>query len=403
MSVEQISLKPRRRHLPITAEQTKDASPTGTEQSANPEQKTIKPRGRAASRPFPHLPFEEAFTLAEAIQNFAGSNAVRRLTLFDHLNRASESGPGRQWVTTAARYGLIRGNAASEQLQLTPDGDLATNKDISTRERTRARVKLAIDSIEIFKALYDKFAGQKLPSPALLEDAVGDFGLEAPLRKEAVDMFIVNVRFVGLLQTLSGAERILTVDHALDQIPASNSPLSVAQSTSSNQPIVIHSDAQFDRICFFIGPIGEMGSEARKHSDMVLEELVRPAIEPLGFEVKRADEIQNPGLITKQIYEYLLKSRLAVADLSYHNPNVFYELATRHARNLPIVQLIRKADSIPFDVNQSRTIVIDTTDLYTFVPKIATYRAEISSHIRRVIDDPSSADNPFSAFINESL
>ncbi|GLI97117.1 hypothetical protein [Sphingobium sp. BS19] len=135
-----------------------------------------KPRGRAASRPFPHSPFEEAFTLAEAIQVFAGSNAVRRLTLFDHLKRAPESGPGRQWVTTAARYGLIKGNAASEQLQLTPEGDLATSKDVSPREQTRARIKLAIDTIEIFKSLYDKFAGQKLPSPALLEDAAGDLG-----------------------------------------------------------------------------------------------------------------------------------------------------------------------------------------------------------------------------------
>jgi hypothetical protein len=365
--------------------------------------KEKKPRGRAAQRPFPHLPFEEAFTLAEAIQSFAGSNPVRRLTLFDHLKRAPESGPGRQWVTTAARYGLIKGSAASEQLQLTPEGDVATNKDISPRERARARIKLAIDSIELFKSLYDKFAGQKLPSSALLEDAAGDLGLDPSLRKEAVEMFIVNVRFVGLLHTLSGAERILTVDHSLDQLPPSggSSVREYNAPSTTDGPLIIHADAEFDRICFFIGPIGEDGSEFRKHSDMMLESLIRPAIEPLGFEVRRADEIHNPGLINKQIFEYLLKSRLAIADLSYHNPNVFYELAIRHARNLPTVQMIRKADRIPFDINQSRTIVVDTTDLYSFVPKIDTYRAEISSHIRRSIDDPSSADNPFSAFFPE--
>ncbi|GLI97998.1 hypothetical protein Sbs19_18160 [Sphingobium sp. BS19] len=156
-------------------------------------------------------------------------------------------------------------------------------------------------------------------------------------------MFIVNIRFVGLLQTLSGAERILTVDHALDQLPASNSGTNrTLHVTAPDQPMVVHSDAHFDRVCFFIGPIGEEDSDQRKHSDLVLESLIRPALEPLGFEVKRADEIQNPGLINKQIFEFLLKSRLAIADLSYHNPNVFYELAIRHARNLPVVQLIRK-------------------------------------------------------------
>lgn len=358
-----------------------------------------KPRGRAASRPFPHLPFEEAFNLAEAIQSFAGANAVRRLTLFDHLKRAPESGPGRQWVTTAARYGLIKGNAGSEQIQLTPDGDVATSKDVSPRERTRARIKLAIDTIDLFKVLYEKFAGQKLPSAALLEDTAGDLGIDEKLRKEAVEMFIVNVRFVGLLQTLSGAERILTVDHALDQLPASQGPSErLLHIPAADQPIVIHSEAHFDRVCFFIGPIGEEDSEHRKHSDLMLESLIRPALEPFGFEVKRADEIQNPGLINKQIFEFLLKSRLAIADLSYHNPNVFYELAIRHARNLPVVQLIRRADRIPFDINQSRTIVVDTTDLFTFVPKIETYKAEISSHVRRALEDPSSAENPFSAF-----
>jgi len=133
------------------------------------------------------------------MQAFAGSNSVRRLTLFDHLKRAPESGPSRQWVTTAARYGLIKGNAASELLELTPDGDVATNKDVSPREQVRSRIRLAIDSIELFKGLYEKFSGQKLPSPALMEDATGDLGLDVKLRKEAVEMFIVNLRFVGLL------------------------------------------------------------------------------------------------------------------------------------------------------------------------------------------------------------
>lgn len=378
-------------------------SPSATPDQQDDVQKERKPRGRAASRPFPHQSFEEALELASAIQRLAGSNAVRRLTLFHELNKSPESGPSRQMVVSAGRYGLIKGGVQSETLQLTPDGDVATSSDASLRERQRSRIKLAIDTTEIFNKLYQQLQGQKLPSPAIMEDSVVALDLPEQNKKECVELFVINLRFVGLLQTLSGAERILTVDHALDQIPStSNRTFSTAEKSFDSKPLVIHSEAHFDRLCFFIGPIGEAGSEFRQHSDLMLETLVRPALEGFGIDVKRADEIQDPGIITKQIFEYLLKARLVVANLSYHNPNVFYELAIRHARNLPVVQMIRKADRIPFDVNQTRTIVVDTTDLYTFVPKIDTYKAEISSHIRRALEDPNSADNPFSALVGDT-
>ena len=365
-----------------------------------------KLRGRAAQRPYPHQPFEDALEFATAIQRAASSNSVRRLTLFDEIKKAPESGTSRQLIVVAGKYGLLKGGVQSEQLQLTPDGDVATSPDVSERERVRARIKLAIHTTEAFKALYEKFAGQKLPSIAILEDAVVDAGLAPQHKKECVEIFVVNLRFVGLLKVLSGAERILTTDHALDQTPAgtggSNSGL-LLPSRQADHAIILHSDAEFDRVCFFIGPIGEPDSEYRQHSDMVLESLVRPAMEQFGLEVKRADEIHNPGLINKQIFEYLLRSRLAIADLSYHNPNVFYELAIRHAKNLPTVQMIRKADRIPFDINQSRTIVIDTTDIYSFVPKIETYRLEISNHIRSALEDPQSAENPLSAYFPDQF
>ena len=108
--------------------------------------------------------------------------------------------------------------------------------------------------------------------------------------------------------------------------------------------------------------------------------------------------IDKPGVITRQIIDYLLKSRLVIADLSFHNPNVFYELAIRHTARLPVVQIVRAADKIPFDINQVRTIKIDTSDIYSLVPKIDTYRSEIASQVRRALEDPDSVDNPISTF-----
>lgn len=116
------------------------------------------------------------------------------------------------------------------------------------------------------------------------------------------------------------------------------------------------------------------------------------------MKVVRADAIDKPGTITRQIIEYLIRSRLVIADLSFHNPNVFYELAIRHAARLPVVQIIRAADRIPFDLSQSRTIKIDTTDIYSLVPRLEVYKSEIASQVRRALEDPDAVDNPISVF-----
>ena len=125
---------------------------------------------------------------------------------------------------------------------------------------------------------------------------------------------------------------------------------------------------------------------------------MEPALQTFSMKVVRADAIDKPGMITRQIIEYILKARLVIADLSFHNPNVFYELALRHATRLPIVQIIRNGDRIPFDVQQMRTVVIDTSDIYTLVPKIETYRSDIGSKVRSALSADSEIDTPKSTY-----
>ena len=206
-----------------------------------------------------------------------------------------------------------------------------------------------------------------------------------------------------MLQMLSGAERVVSLDHLLDSIaqtqkfniPTVGAPAAgVARGTS----LTTADRAEFETTCFYLTPIGEDGSETRQHSDMFLSSIVEPALEPFGLKVVRADAIDKPGTITKQIIEYILRSRLVIVDLSYHNPNVFYELALRHAVRLPVVQLIRVADKIPFDINQMRTVHIDTTSIYSLLPRVETYRSEIAAHVRRALDDPDASDNPISTY-----
>ena len=330
---------------------------------------------------------------------FGAGQPVRRVSLFNHIGKSSESGGSRQLITNSNKYGLIKGGYQAEQLELTPDGKKAADEQIQSRERARARVELAILGIEPFKGLFDRFKGLKLPAKAAMVDAAKELGVAADAAEEAVDTFVVNLRFVGLLQTLSGADRIITVDHLLEELPTSDRIHEYAPAgTSSRTELMTSDQAHFESMAFYITPIGEVGTEQREHSDLFLGSIVEPALDSLKLTVIRADQIDRPGVITKQVIEYLMKARLVIADLSYHNPNVFYELAVRHMLRKPVVQIMRSLDKIPFDVNQVRTITIDTTSIYTLTPKLDAYRAEIATQVRRALENPDSVDSPISIY-----
>lgn len=312
------------------------------------------------------------------------------------MNKSPESGGSRQLIINSGRYGLTKGGVQAENIELTAEGQKAVDEQIHIRERAQIRAELAIKRIEPFQKLYEKFEGNKLPAHAVLIDAAKDVGVDADHAAEAVDTFVVNLRFVGLLKTLSGAERIISIDMLLGDLPSLPLTTPTPTTAKASTSVITSEHAQFESTCFYIAPIGEENSEARKHSDLFLGSIVEPALEPFQLKVIRADAIDKPGIITRQIIEYIMRSRLVIADLSFHNPNVFYELALRHAVKLPIVQLIRTCDRVPFDVNQMRTIQIDTTDIYTLVPKIVSYRSEVSNQVRRALEADHIVDTPIS-------
>jgi len=377
------------------------AANKGSVRAKKKKAKAPKEARKRVSRNFPASSFEEALDFAKAIFRIGSGNPVRRLTLFNELGKSPESSASRQIITNAGKYGLITGSYKAEQLALTPDGLRAIDEEGPGRERVKARVKLGIEDVTVFQGLYERFVSNKLPARAVLIDAAKELGVSPDSVEEAVDTFIVNLKFVGLLQTLSGADRIVTVDHLLDSTPSTlQSRRAVTDATVSTETksLVTAEHAQFETTCFYVAPIGDVGSPMRKHSDLFLGSIIEPAVEPFKLKVIRAEAIDKPGVITKQVIEYLLRSRLVIADLSHHNPNVYYELAIRHMMRLPVVQIIRAADKVPFDMNQMRTIIIDDSDIYSLVPKIASYQSEISTQIRRAFEDPDSVDNPITTY-----
>lgn len=396
----------------MSEEDTRSAPPAKPRKTASKAKKKAAKKSKVAGankrvrtpRIYPALSFEQSLVLADAIHKFASGERVSRLTLLKQMNLSPTSSATQILITSSGKYGLTKGSFAAEHIELTPEGKTATDKAISAKPQRQARFDLAIKAILPFEVLYNKYKGKKLPSHDVMRDTLSEAKLEITDDKECIDTFIVNAKYLDLLQTIAGSETLMPIETLLEQLP--ETPDSNPAMLSPGQPLsadgsaaspALRSDTQWQKVCFYIAPIGDEATEQRKHSDLFLSSLIEPALNGFGLDVVRADKIGQPGMITSQILEHLLRARLVIADLSFHNPNVFYEMAIRHFARLPIVQICRKSDRLPFDVNQVRTITIDTLDIYTLIPKLETYRSEISTVVRAALDG-QAAGNPISIF-----
>jgi hypothetical protein len=377
---------------------------SGKKKGSRSRSKEAKGSRTRSSRPYPASSFAEALPLADAIHEYAAGQKVRRLTLLQQMQKSPTSSATKMLITNSGKYGITSGSYAAEWLELTDVGAIATAPGSLTPQKLSAQFQLAIERITPFSVLYRGYKGKRLPSREVMKDLLAENGIAADTLPECVDTFVVNVKDLGLLQTIAGSETLFPIEHGVEKLtgpgPRQIADSGLSRPASSELELLPRTSGEkpnWSKICFIITPIGEEGSEQRKHADLFLSSLIEPALKEFNLKVVRADGIGSPGMITSQVLEHVMRARLAIVDLSFHNPNAFYEMALRHACALPVVQVTRKCDTPPFDVNQVRTAMIDTSDIYTLVPKLETYRSEIATQVRAALAD-GTAGNPITVF-----
>lgn len=117
--------------------------------------------------------------------------------------------------------------------------------------------------------------------------------------------------------------------------------------------------------CFMLMPFGTKtdGNKKEINFDTVYQSFIKPAIIQAGLEPIRADEETSGGFIHKPMYERLLFCKFAVADLSFANANVFYELGIRHAvKPYTTVSIFESSTKLPFDTAPLRAMPYDFVD-----------------------------------------
>ncbi|MGH7146465.1 MAG: hypothetical protein ACREIJ_00990 [Nitrospiraceae bacterium] len=92
----------------------------------------------------------------------------------------------------------------------------------------------------------------------------------------------------------------------------------------------------------------------------IYEQLIKPALEEVGYEVSRADSFLDQQNILKRIVRGIEEADLVIADLTALNPNVFYELGIVHALNVPTILLAQSMDEVPFDLRGYKIQIYST-------------------------------------------
>ena len=102
-------------------------------------------------------------------------------------------------------------------------------------------------------------------------------------------------------------------------------------------------------------PYGEKVNmaNAKIDFDAVYRTFIQPAIEKSGLVASKTNEANSGELLLKNMYARILFCRFAIADITFNNPNVYYELGIRHATRPHTTILLHEnsLDKIPFDLS----------------------------------------------------
>lgn len=153
------------------------------------------------------------------------------------------------------------------------------------------------------------------------------------------------------------------------------------------------------KTCFVITPIGAADSQERQHADRVWEKMLVPVFEPAGYQLIRSDKMNDPGQITQAIFERIRDSDVSVADLSFLNPNVMYELGVRHCLRMPTIQIKSEMTRNPFDTHNQRTIDFDIESEESLIALSAEVRAQLD-WIER---NPGVVSNPLTTALGANF
>lgn len=95
-----------------------------------------------------------------------------------------------------------------------------------------------------------------------------------------------------------------------------------------------------------------------------IDRIIGEAARECGLDYVRGDRRHRPGNILPQILRDIRDAVVVVADVTGHNPNVYYELGIAHQLKRPerVVIITQSSKDIPYDVHEFRQLVYQQSE-----------------------------------------
>jgi hypothetical protein len=374
------------------------AKKKASRKSTKKRPKRTKTNKQVSSDDLPRKTLEDALKIARAIKDNYGRQATWE-DIAKAMELSSTNPNNKYYLWSASAYGIVKKvEAGSYAISETGRKILAPTYEGEDREG----IVKAIANPSILARFYSDYASSLLPTGDIFANVLEQrYSIPSNRVDEARSLIIENARYAKLLEEQPDGKVMLrststAIGVGFDDAGQVGEPAVGADAHANDSA----ADVDFSKCCFVITPIGEEGSSDRKHADAMLKHLIMPVLEDVGITAVRADKISKPGHITKQVVEHIAYARLCITDLSFGNANAHYELGIRHALKLPSVQIIRKGDKIPFDIQQARTIIIDTSDPYTIMDRVASAKAELVEHVKALMSGSAkNEESPITMYL----
>jgi hypothetical protein len=140
--------------------------------------------------------------------------------------------------------------------------------------------------------------------------------------------------------------------------------------------------------CFIIMPFSKSSElHTEEFWTSHFENFLKPTIEELGVKAYRVETIRED--ILKKIINNLVTSPIVLADLTDHNPNVFWELGVRQSFKHNTITIAKEGTELPFDVSAKATIFYNLNS----EDQVAKFKFKLKAAIEDCINNPEKPDS----------
>ena len=149
-----------------------------------------------------------------------------------------------------------------------------------------------------------------------------------------------------------------------------------------------------EKQCFVIMPFSTKGGRRTGYWDNFFSDFIKPAVEKLGYTCSRSSAV--PGNIIKVIVNELVNSDVVLAVLTDYNPNVWYELGTRHSLKRGTIMMLENGQDIPFDLIHYGVIFYDDE-----IAGVRKFQEDLRKAIEKIESD--GPDSPVQDFVTHII